>query len=127
MFIRWQSRTRTERNNWAIRYVGDTTWNAILVESVRIDGKPRQRHVAYLGSISTPTQTKSRAQRVYTWEHMLERLDGLGNRIPAKDRKKIEAAIAAKLGPRPTKRERAAVHRNAAQLLKTTKAKLRNL
>jgi hypothetical protein len=105
-----------------LREVGDTTWNAILVESVRVDGKPQQKHVAYLGSFST-RQAASQAQRVYTWEHMLERLDRLSNRITPKDRKKIEAVIASKLGPRPTKRERTAVHRNAARILAAVKAK----
>jgi hypothetical protein len=104
-----------------VREVGDTTWNAILVESVRIDGKPRQKHVAYLGSFSD-RQAKLPAQRVYTWEHMLERLDRLSNRITPRDRKKIEAAIASKLGPRPTKRERTAVHRKAARIMGATVA-----
>jgi hypothetical protein len=116
MFVRWQGRVRTERSDVALREVGDITWNAILVESVRVDGKPRQNHVAYLGSFSA-RQAASQAQRVYTWETMLERLDCLSNRIPPKDRKKIEAAIASKLGPRPTKRERTAVHRAATRLL----------
>jgi hypothetical protein len=122
MFVRWQSRVRAERNEWALRQVGDTTWNAILVESVRVNGKPRQSLVAYLGSFST-RQAKSSAQRVYTWEHMLERLDRLSNRITPKDRKKIEAAIASKLGPRPTKRERTAAHRGAARIVTAFKAK----
>jgi hypothetical protein len=116
MFVRWQSRGRTERSDVALREVGDVTWNAILVESVRVNGKPRQNHIAYLGSFST-RQAKIPAQRVYTWEHMLECLDRLSNRIAPKDRKKIEAVIASKLGPRPTKRERTAVHRAAARLL----------
>jgi hypothetical protein len=115
MFVRWQCRVRAERNDWALREVGDITWNAILVESVRVNGKVRQNHIAYLGSFST-RQAASQAQRVYTWEAMLERLDRL-SRITPKDRKKIEAAIASKLGPRPTKRERTAVHRNAARTL----------
>jgi hypothetical protein len=100
MFVRWQSRKRAERNKWALRHVGDITWNAILVESVRVDGKPQQKHVAYLGSFST-RQAASQPQRVYTWEAMLERLDRLSNRIPPKARKNIEAAIALKLGPAP--------------------------
>jgi hypothetical protein len=53
------------------------------------------RRVAYLGSFST-RQAKISAQRVYTWEHMLERLDRLSNRMTPKDRKKIEAVIASK-------------------------------
>jgi hypothetical protein len=91
MFIRWQGRVRAERNNWAIREVGDITRNAILVESIRIDGKPQQKHIACLGSFST-RQAASQPRRVYTREAMLERLDRLSNRVPPKDRKKIEAA-----------------------------------
>ena len=124
MFVRWQSRVRAKRNDWALREVGDITWNAILVESVRVNGKPQQKHVAYLCSFST-RQAKIPAQRVYTWEAMLYRLDRLSNRITPKDRKKIETAIASKLGPRPTKRERAAVHRNAARIMAAFKAKSR--
>jgi hypothetical protein len=30
----------------------DVHWAAIIVESVRVDGKPTQRHVAYLGGIT---------------------------------------------------------------------------
>jgi hypothetical protein len=121
MFVRWQGRVRTERSDAALREVGDITWNAILVESVHVNGKPQQNHVAYLGSFST-RQAMISAQRVYTWEHMLERLDRLSNRIMPKDRKKIEAATASKLGPRPTKRERTAVHRGAARIVAAFKA-----
>jgi hypothetical protein len=93
--------------------VGDITWNAILVESVRVDGKPQQKHVAYLGSFST-RQAASQAQRVFCWDAILKRFYRVGSRIPPQDREKILTAIASKLGPRPTKRERAAVHRKAA-------------
>ena len=48
MFLRWQMRKSVasrHRESPPVRPV------ALLVESVRIDGKPRQRHVAYLFSI----------------------------------------------------------------------------
>src|SRR5580704_5731035 len=38
MFVRWQ------------KYRNKPATTAILVEGVRVDGKPRQRHLAYLGS-----------------------------------------------------------------------------
>ena len=42
MFIRWQKRKRRD---------GVTRLNAVLCESRRVDGKPRQEHIAYLGAI----------------------------------------------------------------------------
>ena len=41
MFVRWKSR----------QLAADVAHSAILVESVRIDGKPRQRFIAHLGTI----------------------------------------------------------------------------
>src|SRR5262245_53212758 len=41
MFVRWKQQPRKN----------SILWSAELVESVRIDGKPRQRVAAYLGSI----------------------------------------------------------------------------
>jgi hypothetical protein len=33
--------------------VPSSAGQAVLVESVRVDGKPRQKHIAFLGSIAT--------------------------------------------------------------------------
>ena len=78
----------------------DVHWAAIVVESVRIDDQPRQRHVAYLAGI-----TESRAvtvhQRRYFWDEVLDGLDRLGNRMSVEDRKRIETAIGLKV-PRLT-------------------------
>ena len=58
MFVRWTSRARRTSefgpNRWGEE---DVHHRAILVEAVRIDGKPRQRHVAYLVGF-----TESRAE-----------------------------------------------------------------
>jgi hypothetical protein len=54
---------------------------ASLVESVRVNGKPRQRHVAYLGSLRHESDVHFRAWR---WQEMRAKLDALGNRIPGK-------------------------------------------
>ena len=50
MFIRWQKRIKGLAWPWGWRGT-DTHWAAILVESLRIDGKPTQKHIAYLGGI----------------------------------------------------------------------------
>jgi hypothetical protein len=123
MFVRWQSRKRQrpifgrahkhvwERGQYSHtvfsdveppRWQQDVAWYAILVEAVRSDGQPRQRHVAYLGSI-TESALSIVAQRHYFWEEASKRLDALGNRVRREDRGKIEAALAARV-PRPTKR-----------------------
>ena len=51
MFVRWQTRTRRARA-FGRDPNTDTHWAAILAESSRIDGKPTQRHIAYLGGIT---------------------------------------------------------------------------
>jgi len=60
MFVRWQS--RGNRNS---KHYGES-WSAILVKSKRINGKPQQQHIAYLGSI-TAKNLKHDAQRCYFW------------------------------------------------------------
>lgn len=72
-----------------------------MVENVRVGGKPTQRHIAYLGSI-TDSAIAIVHQRCWFWESVTERLDRLGNRVSSEKRKSIEAAIAKKVR-RPTK------------------------
>ena len=48
MYVRWKKRERSRRG-WHTEPPQLLT--AVLVESRRVDGKPRQRTVAYLGSI----------------------------------------------------------------------------
>lgn len=114
MFVRWQSRRRNrpEFGSWN---ADDVHWAAIIVESVRIDGRPVQRHVAYLAGF-TESRIKIPVQRCHVWDGVIERLDRLGNRITTADRQKIEAAISEKV-PRPTLEEYKAAARNAAQLI----------
>lgn len=51
MYVRWQTYRSQALNPWQ-RKGNDkrARLKAILVESVRIDGKPRQKHIAFLGS-----------------------------------------------------------------------------
>ncbi len=66
---------------------------AVLVESHRIDGKPRQQTVAYLGSIREGLVNLV-MRRGYFWRDVTQTLDGLGERVSRDDRAKIEARIA---------------------------------
>ena len=78
----------------------DTHWAASLVESRRVDGKPRQRHVAYLGGIcQSAIDLEISHQRAYFWSRVSGCLDDLGNQVTPEQRRKIEAQIAAKVPP----------------------------
>jgi hypothetical protein len=112
MFIRWQSRQR-QQPSFGRQRKRDTHWSAILAESVRVDGAPVQRHIAYLGGI-TESAIKVMAQRCHYWDEASEKLDRLGNRITPADRERIEAAIAEKV-PRPTRDEYMDQARRSAQ------------
>ncbi len=51
MYVRWQTYRSQALNNWRrARNDEHARLKAVLVESVRTDGKPRQKHIAFLGS-----------------------------------------------------------------------------
>jgi len=115
MFVRWQKRKRADGRNLRWSWVESLSLEvrhdregdllvASLVESIRIDGKPRQRVVGYLGSIRENLVTDPQAQRDFwgdgRWDGVRHRLDRLADRITPKDRASIETKIAAKV-PRP--------------------------
>ena len=108
MFIRWQSRQR-KRARFG-RSLRDTHWRAVLVESTRVDGKPRLQHIAYLVGF-TESATRVPAQQHLIWEHIERQLKRLGKRIPAKDREAIITALIKKIGKPPTKTQRAKFNR----------------
>ena len=109
MFIRWQSRHR-RRAKFGHSHESDTHWRAVLVESVRIDGKPRHRHVAYLVGF-TESAARIPAQQRLVWERIEKRLKSLSKRIPAKNREAIVAALIKRLGNPPTKAQRRKLNR----------------
>jgi hypothetical protein len=78
MFIRWQTRARSRR--------------CILVEALRIDGQPKQRHIAYLGSIADGATA---AQRRIFWQHVDASFRKL--KLPTAERQRLEAIIAMKV------------------------------
>ncbi len=108
MFIRWLSYKSSvpQRQQEPFRGYSER-WSAILVESVRIDGKPRQRHIACLASIrdidGMPDRFRysfrdtAEAKRCKFWEKVIRKLDSLGNRMTAEERQRIEAQIAKKV------------------------------
>jgi hypothetical protein len=114
MYIRWQSRRRS-RSQFGWSPDGDVHWKLVLVESARIDGKPRQRHIAYLGSV-TESALKLPVQVCHFWDRLDERLGQLGNQLKVSDRTRIETAISAKV-PRPTPAEYKDAARKSAEIL----------
>jgi hypothetical protein len=82
----------------------DTRLRAVLARSFRVDRKPVQRHIAYLGSTSIDGSDRPRF-----WYQVYTKLDRLGDRLSPADRRKILAIITKKLGEQPpTKAELAA-------------------
>ena len=97
MFVRWQWWGQRRRNS-VRQYRSKTPADAyaVLIESVRVDGKARQRHVAYLGGYHRDHDVHYRS---WWWHRMTATLDRLGNRIKPADRPRIEAALAKKVRP----------------------------
>src|SRR5262245_5158126 len=105
MFVVWRSR---RRQRWR-----QTRHSARLVESVRINGKPRQRFVAVLGSYESwdyPAANEGAAasraaEPVWFWDRARRVLDRLGERITPEQRASIEKALAQRIAP-PTFEQR---------------------
>jgi hypothetical protein len=134
MFVRWQSRKRRRPQfgrfgkqlrggrQWRDRTFAregtskqDVHWRAILVESVRVKGKPTQRHVAYLAGFTESAMVHP-SQQCFLWERIEGQLDRLSNRMSREQRRAIEAALIKKIGKPPTKAQRKAVHRRRKEI-----------
>ena len=85
MFVRWQTYQGKRRD----------CLRAVLVESVYVDGKPRQNHIAVLGSIALDSLG---APEPRFWCEVTSKLTRLGDRIGPEDYVRIIASIAAKVG-----------------------------
>jgi hypothetical protein len=92
MFIRWQQIKRGKNEHWG----------AVLASSARVNGKPKQTHIANLGWIQK-TEVPVGAGRARFWEDVLAALEKL--EVPAAERRKLEAAVALKVPP-PTAAQR---------------------
>lgn len=96
MYVRWQWRSDRKRKITRHYWKDIADQYASLVESVRVDGKPKQRHIAYLGSVHRDATVHERS---WWWHRMNAKLDRLENRISPDDRKGVEAALARKMPP----------------------------
>ena len=102
MYVRWQRKRRVDKDGWG------ALLTATLVESRRIDGKPRQHSIAYLGSIREGLIERGLSRHGYFWRDATERLDQLD--MTHGQREKIETALALRVR-RLTDSERAEVNR----------------
>jgi hypothetical protein len=137
MYVRWQARKRhqpkygyshgavcdeagepvyNERGNYlqtrqrADGSVGqDVRWSAVLVENTRVNGRPQQRHLGWIASI-TESGIDIVHQRCWFWDRVMERLHQLSNKVDERDRKRIIETIANKV-PMPTREEYECCHR----------------
>ncbi len=92
MYVRWKTRKMT---SFLAR--GKTALTAVLVESCRVDGRPRQRHVCYLGTVVEELATHPFRQSGF-WATAERHLDALN--LDPLTRERIETALLAKV-PRP--------------------------
>jgi hypothetical protein len=67
---------------------------ASLVEARRVNGKPRNEHIASLGSVPNPPSV---ADRVAFWRRLHERLAKLGNRLDGAAQGKVMGAVHARV------------------------------
>jgi hypothetical protein len=120
MFIRWQRYRSKALIPWRAER---TRLKAILVESVRVDGKPRQKHIAFLGSIANDKAIAGTAGMRF-WSGVTAKLKRLGNRTGAEDYERIVGSIAAKVGGRPTEAELEQFVRECEQFLAGVRSRL---
>jgi hypothetical protein len=90
MFIRWHITDPVDPRYKRMR--------ALLIESVRVDGKPRQRHLAFLGSV-TYQDRNDVEERWQFWRNADQALYRLGNRLSPIQRGEVEKALAERIRP----------------------------
>ncbi len=83
MYIRWK--------RCALRRTADVTLKAFLVHSVRVEGRPRQRILGYLGAIRVRYQ-QAPAHRQRFWSQVAQRLTAL--QVDPGTRATLEACLA---------------------------------
>jgi len=119
VFVRWQTRKSSAPKSW--RRTG-VHLAAILADNVRVDGKPKQRHIAYLAGVRAEQDIEAIATQCMFWTQVTRKLDGLGKRLSADDRRHIERTLAERVR-RPTKREQESYQRKrAAKRIFSTKS-----
>jgi hypothetical protein len=94
MFMRWKKRL-------LLRPPGGQALSAQLVRSERVEGRPRQRFVAYLGTVHVNWIERGFHRKLF-WRGADQRLANLD--LPAAERARVERALQATV-PRPTAAE----------------------
>jgi hypothetical protein len=115
MFVRWQLYRSQALFEWHRKHNDKRArLKAVLVESERVEGRPRQRHVAFLGSTTIDAK-----DHLDFWCQVTKRLDRLDNRLTPQDREQVIAAIAKRLGEQPPTEAQLAKHRRDGDQLLT--------
>lgn len=100
MFVRWKNRACKDWGAWHGRV--DRTFSAYLVKSVRVNGKPRQKVVAFLASVrefaldcpwtsGEEKARRNRTARALFWEQVEARLTHVV--LTEKDRQHLVASL----------------------------------
>ncbi len=89
MFVRWQRRRRVRWRK------SSPLLTAVLVQSRRVDGNPRQRVVAYLGGIREAYVDERESEHRAFWLSVDAHLDELG--LDPETRAKVEASVEARV------------------------------
>ena len=119
MFVRWQNSKSIAKRKWRTPPGTINRVRAVLVESVRVGGKPRQKCIAFIASYVPEDRRSHHHQgkpQCGFWREVNECLDRLGNRITPADRAKIESAIADRV-PRPSREDQERSERERAAFL----------
>jgi hypothetical protein len=99
MYVRWQTyRSRALRPRHRAHNDERARLKAVLVESVRVNGEPRQKYIAFLGSLTIDEVGDPHPR---FWYDVTTRLEGLSNRVSPKDYERITTSIAKKVGGSP--------------------------
>ncbi len=96
MFVRWKRRESTYARERSLTSADErgTTLYAVLVESVRVDGKPRQKFICQLAKVCEK-DLNHQAFPFHFWKKATGKLNTLA--LDESERKKIEQQLAAKI------------------------------
>jgi len=110
VFVRWKSRKSSYSGRW--HWLAErVTHYAVLVESTRVDGKPRQRFVAHLANYHEGGRVEY-YPHVDFWRQVERRLKSLN--LAADVRERVERKLAERV-PRPTPELLAELSRRTAE------------
>jgi hypothetical protein len=137
MYVRWKRRAMRKQvyvgRKWAVvkgqrkivhikesRPTGDYAHSAQLVESHRIDGKPRQKVIKYLGTINE-SRVAHVGHRIGFWRTASAAFKALG--LPPEQQHTIELALHARV-PFPTPEDVQKSRDEMAALMASIKSKM---